>query len=60
MEPLNELDEAQLRHEFRQTYKDLGYVGSLRVVYELITAATIFMDIIIEERSNGNDQSFPE
>lgn len=48
MEP-SELDMAQLRHEFRQLYKAIGYEGALQAFYEMMVGTSTFGEIILEE-----------
>lgn len=52
MTPINQLDEADLRYEMRKMYQEVGFAGSLQVLYELITSAAIMAEVIAEERMN--------
>lgn len=54
MKELSELELAEFRHEMRQVYRDLGYAGSLQVMYEFLKAAEILSEVMIEERQKGN------
>lgn len=45
-----ELDRAQLKYEFRQLYKHLGYEAALQVFYEMIVGAAMLAEVIVEER----------
>jgi hypothetical protein len=49
MKELNLLDEAQLKNDFRRTYKEIGMSGCVQVLYELITAANILSEVMLEE-----------
>lgn len=46
---INELAKAELRHEFRRLYKDLGYFAMIQVLYELMVSVEICSDVIREE-----------
>lgn len=52
----SELDLAQLRHEFRELYKHIGYTSSLQVLYEMMHGASTFAEVIMEEhtKEGGN------
>ena len=52
MKEINQLDLAGLRHDMRNTYKQIGYAGSLQVVYELVVAANTMLEVMHEE-TNG-------
>lgn len=54
MKNINELDQAQLRHELRAMYKDIGYIESLQVLYEILMSANILMDVILEEHKRAD------
>ena len=45
-----ELDLAQLRHEFRELYKHVGYEGAVQVFYEMLLGTQTFGQVILEER----------
>jgi hypothetical protein len=45
----SELDMAQLRHEMRTLYKNIGLTDSLQVIYEMLVGARVLSDIILEE-----------
>lgn len=51
---INELDEAQVRHEMRDLYKKAGYDGSLQALYEIMVAGRVLAEVIMEETHNGN------
>ncbi len=44
------LDIAQLKQEMRTMYKNVGRVGALQVLYEMLFAANILMEVIAEEQ----------
>jgi hypothetical protein len=44
------LDIAQLKHEMRTMYKNLGFAGSLQVLYEMMVGANTLAEVIVEER----------
>jgi hypothetical protein len=46
----SELDMAQLRHEFRQLYRMVGYESALQIFCEMLIGASAFGEIILEER----------
>ena len=47
---MSELEEAELRVEFRALYRDLGYTESLQVLFELLTSSAVLAEVICEER----------
>lgn len=49
MKEITVLDEAQLRAEFKATYRDIGLAGCMQVLYELIISANILVEIMLEE-----------
>ncbi len=51
MDPLSELEDAQMRVEAREMYNDLGAEGCLECIAEGITFFNILMMIIYEERN---------
>ncbi len=53
MEPVNELDQAQVRHEVREFFKDHGYQHSVQALYEILVFANILCEVIIEEGKKG-------
>ena len=48
----SELDIAQLKYEMRVIYNNLGFAGSLQVMYEMLVGARILSEVILEERQN--------
>jgi len=44
-------DEAQMRQEFRRLYREVGLLGSLQVLYEMLMAGEWLAEIIKEELS---------
>jgi hypothetical protein len=46
----SELDIAQLKFEMRTMYKQIGRLGALQVVYEMMLGANILMEVIAEEQ----------
>lgn len=51
----SELDRAQLKFEFRQLYKSLGFTEALQVLVELVMSAEILSEVIVEERKKENE-----
>lgn len=49
IEPINELDEAALRVEMRELYRDVGQYGCLQALYEILKSAEILSEIVLEE-----------
>ena len=49
----SELDLAQLKHEMRQMYKNVGFDGSLQIIFEMLVGARILSEVIMEERSKN-------
>lgn len=52
---INELDEAELRYEFRKIYVDHGYDTCVQMLFELITASKILTEVMTEELQNEKD-----
>lgn len=46
----NELDEAQITHEMRQLYKDVGFEKCIRALAEIIKCGEILATVILDER----------
>lgn len=46
---INELDKAQLRHEMRSLYKEVGMQGALECLYEILASGIILLEVIKEE-----------
>ena len=46
----NVLDMAQLKAEMRQMYANIGFEGSLQVLYEMLIAARVLSEIMLEEK----------
>lgn len=53
MPKLTELDKAQLKHEFRQFYKDKGVLPCYQALYEMILSINILLDVIKEEQDDA-------
>lgn len=56
MTPPSELDLAALRLEFRRLYQDLGYVGCLQVLYELLISTQTLANVIAEEMKREREE----
>jgi hypothetical protein len=50
-----ELDLAQLRHEFRTLYKNVGYDSAMQIFYEMLVGVSTFGDVILEERKKERE-----
>jgi hypothetical protein len=54
----SELDIAALKHDMRELYKNIGYVGAIQVLYEMFVGARVLSEVILEEaaqdRSNNS------
>ena len=44
-----ELDRAQLKNDFKNMYKEIGFGGSLQVLYELLISAEILSEVLAEK-----------
>ena len=53
MEPVSELEQAQVRFEVRDLIKDVGVVGATQALYEMLVYANILCEVIIEEGEKG-------
>lgn len=47
----SQLDEAQMRSEFRRLYREIGEAGCMQVMYEMIKAGQWLAEIMLEEKS---------
>lgn len=45
----SELDLAQLKHEMRQMYSNIGYWGCVQVLGEMLIAARTLSEVMVEE-----------
>jgi hypothetical protein len=52
----SQLDMAQLKYEMRQMYHNLGVVGSLQVLYEMLVGANLLAEVIAEERLKNEEK----
>lgn len=52
---INELDKAQLRHEMRSLYKEVGMQGALECLYEILASGVILLEVIKEEYEKSKD-----
>lgn len=48
---MNILDESQLKAEMRQMYREVGPLGSIQCLYEILISATLLLEVIDEERA---------
>jgi uncharacterized membrane-anchored protein YhcB (DUF1043 family) len=44
-------DEAQMRQEFRQLYRHVGYAGCMQVLFEFLKAGEWLSEIMLEEKA---------
>ena len=63
MKEVNQLDQAALKNDFKNMYKDIGYTGCTQVLYELVLSAQILTEVmadaqraIIEESKKQYDK----
>lgn len=52
IEPINPIDEAQMKHELRELYKDVGEIGATQALYEMLVTANMLCEVILEEREH--------
>jgi len=52
----SELDLAELRHNMRQLYLNIGYEASLQVLFEMLKGAEVFSEILLEEKNKERGQ----
>lgn len=50
----SELDEAQLKYEMRQMYKEKGFTECLRILAEMLISARVMSEVMVEERLKEN------
>lgn len=56
MNSVNPMDEAELRHEFKQLYKDIGPGGMTQVLYEIIFSANVCIEVMLEESKDMDSE----
>lgn len=49
MKNINPMDEAQLKHEMRIMYREVGFEGAIQVLYEITLSAEILLEVVREE-----------
>jgi hypothetical protein len=47
---VNECDRAELKVQFKQLYKQVGYEAGLRCLYEILVSGEIMAEVLLEER----------
>jgi uncharacterized membrane-anchored protein YhcB (DUF1043 family) len=52
----SELDLAGLKHDMRVMYQHLGFEESVQVLYEMMMAANILSEVIVEERTKNDEK----
>lgn len=57
LRPYSPLDEATVRLEARRMYKKQGKLHVYKVIYEMLCAVNIFLDIIHEESGSYDKDS---
>lgn len=60
MTPINPLDEAELRVEMRQLYLEQGLVGATQALYEILIAAEILSEVILNGEKERSDEKFKQ
>ncbi len=53
--PLDELQLADLKVQFRRMYTDLGFNESLVVLYEILATAAVLTEVIKEAKENESN-----
>lgn len=53
----SQLDEAQMRQEFRRLYREVGLGGCLQVLFEMLKAGEWLSEIMLEEQKKENGHS---
>jgi hypothetical protein len=53
----SELALAEIRHEFRQLYRQIGFGGMIQVLYEMLKAAEVLSEVVMEERAKEKGAS---
>lgn len=48
MRKVNVIDEVQLKHEFRQLQKEIGFEGMRQVLYELMLSVELCLEVMKE------------
>lgn len=52
MRAFGELEEAQIRSQFRAMYHDMGIEESIKVLHEIIVTASILAEVLVEESTH--------
>ena len=48
-----ELDIAQLKHEMRQLYQNLGFDGAVQVLSDMLIGARVLGEVMVEEQKQA-------
>lgn len=50
----SQLDQAEMRQEFRRLHREVGHDGCMQVLFEMMKAAEWLSEIMLEESQNGH------
>jgi hypothetical protein len=54
MKPINEMDRAQLKQEFKNLYLEVGEMECYQVLYELCVSAEILAEVLNDKAKERN------
>jgi hypothetical protein len=57
MQPLRELDEAEMKHEFRRLYRELGPIYCAQMLFEFMKAAEFMCQVMSEEQNEKSQDA---
>lgn len=55
MKPFGPMEEALVKNNFKLMLADLGFIGSVGVLTEILTTANILAEVLIEEQRRIHD-----
>lgn len=54
---ITELDEAELRHEIRELYNDIGFDGVMSALNEMMIYSRVTLEVLKEEYENSRNDN---
>lgn len=51
----SELDIAQLKHEMRKLYRNVGFDVAVRILAEMMIGARVLAEVIVEEKAEETE-----
>lgn len=54
---MDEMTKAEMKHEFREMYKNIGFQECLQVLYELLLSSQLLTEVLYEEVVEKNENN---